>query len=97
MFSEWLAYWRIEPWGQIREELRTAHTIRSIQNFFKGKGAQIPDLMRYILMPLDGMQRQQSRDEVAARMKAFAMQMQRMRDAEAARKAKADQVQACHQ
>ena len=37
-FAEWLAYSRIEPWGEERDDLRTGILASMIENIFRDKG-----------------------------------------------------------
>lgn len=37
-FSEWLAYSRLEPWGEERDDLRTGIVASTIANVNRGKG-----------------------------------------------------------
>ena len=37
-FAEWLAYSRIEPWGEERDDLRTGILASMIANMFRDKG-----------------------------------------------------------
>lgn len=37
-FNEWLAYYRLEPWGEERDDLRSGIVASVIANCFRGKG-----------------------------------------------------------
>jgi hypothetical protein len=34
-FSEWQAYWQVEPWGDYREDWRTANLLAFLSNWFR--------------------------------------------------------------
>lgn len=76
MFAEWLAYWQLEPFGEWRADLRSAHEIASNANLWRKKGSAPIDPMRLILFPLGPRPyTQQSPQEIERRLRAFGEHM----------------------
>jgi hypothetical protein len=75
--AEWMAYYRIEPWGEERGDLRSAMVASIIANVNRKKGAK-PfrpiDFMPYFAEERDQMDRKALNDELVATFKAMGNQ-----------------------
>lgn len=64
-FAEWMAYSRLEPWGEDRDDLRMGIIASTIANANRGKGSKP-------LSPADFMPRFEPEDEEEAAAKLIA-------------------------
>lgn len=49
LFSEWMAYYSIEPWGEERADLRAGHTTAAVSNTWRSRGQPLKEATDYIL------------------------------------------------
>lgn len=71
-FAEWMAFGRIEPWGEERDDIRSAMLLQFLFNSFRGekqKAAKLEDfLMRF---DADGPRKKQTGVEMQNILKQF--------------------------
>lgn len=57
-FAHWLAYYKLEPFGGERDDLRQAYTSCIIANLFLGKGQKAYEISDFMYKSEDGKQKQ---------------------------------------
>lgn len=68
-FLGWVAYYRLEPWGEERADLRAGIVAAAMRNSMRGRGTR--SFRASDFMPRFGNSRAQSDQEVAARLLAY--------------------------
>lgn len=78
LYTEWLAYWQLEPFGEWRADMRSANQIAHGLNVWRKKGASPLDMMQFVLFPLGGKREpftRRSSKWIEQRLRAFGEQM----------------------
>lgn len=63
-FAHWLAYYKLEPWGEERADLRQAYTSCIIANLFLSKGQKAYEVADFMYKSEDGKQKVMSIKEM---------------------------------